>query len=329
MPFPKLVLALALIAPACSKSSEEVTPAPVPVATAKAGTVVELTGKVTATRAGATRDLALGGEVSSDDVVTTTADASVTIELAHNNARWSLGAGRSGAVKESVAWGLPKAEHLATAVAGDTSAAGRHDEHSAIDTAASTVVTPKTAPAHTTTPTTKPPPPPATGGLDGAPGGGGLGLVGTGQGGGGKGEGIGLGQIGTIGHGGGTGTGTGYGTGNGRLGGNHTPKAPTIKPGTATVKGSVPPEVISRIVRANFGGLRLCYETALQRDPNVHGKVVVTFTIDHTGAVTAATASGFDPTVDTCIAQRFKTLQFPAPADIVQVTYPLDFEPAE
>ncbi len=55
-----------------------------------AGKVVELAGKVTATRDAATRTLAVGNSVAPDDVIATAADASVVIELFHNHARWSL-----------------------------------------------------------------------------------------------------------------------------------------------------------------------------------------------------------------------------------------------
>ena len=91
-------------------------------------------------------------------------------------------------------------------------------------------------------------------------GAGGLGLTGIGEGGGGKGEGIGLGNIGTIGHGAGTGTGQGFGSGSGRLGGTHKSKPPSVRMGATSVSGRLPPEVIQRIVRQNFGRFRLCYE---------------------------------------------------------------------
>src|SRR4051812_14508356 len=114
-----------------SCKSEE---APTVTAGAKAGVVVEIAGKVTATRAGVTRDLANGGEVSGDDVIETPTDGSVAIELAHNGARWSLVGGKKGRVSESVAWGLPKAEGSAVVVAQDMSAAGRHAERTSTDT---------------------------------------------------------------------------------------------------------------------------------------------------------------------------------------------------
>jgi hypothetical protein len=104
-------------------------------------------------------------------------------------------------------------------------------------------------------------------------GAGGLGLSGIGEGGGGRGEGIGLGNIGTIGHGSGTGTGSGFGRGHGRLGGTHKAKAPKVRMGATSVSGRLPPEVIQRIVRQNYGRLRLCYEAGLRSNPSLQGRV--------------------------------------------------------
>ena len=102
-------------------------------------------------------------------------------------------------------------------------------------------------------------------------GAGGLGLSGVGEGGGGRGEGIGLGNIGTLGHGAGTGTGQGFGNGHGRLGGAHQTKSPSLRQGATQVNGRLPPEVIQRIVRQNFGRFRLCYENGLRNNPNLSG----------------------------------------------------------
>ena len=110
-----------------------------------------------------------------------------------------------------------------------------------------------------------------------------LGLSGVGEGGGGRGEGIGLGNIGTIGHGAGTGTGQGFGNGHGRLGGAHQTRSPSLRQGTTTVNGRLPPEVIQRIVRQNFGRFRLCYENGLRTNPNLSGRVAVKFVIDRFG----------------------------------------------
>jgi hypothetical protein len=164
-------------------------------------------------------------------------------------------------------------------------------------------------------------------------GAGGLGLSGVGEGGGGRGEGIGLGNIGTIGHGAGTGTGQGFGNGHGRLGGAHQTRAPSIRQGATQVNGRLPPEVIQRIVRQNFGRFRLCYENGLRTNPNLQGRVSVRFVIDRSGAVSTASDGGSDlpdQGVVGCVVRGFGNLSFPQPeGGIVTVVYPIIFNPGD
>ena len=163
-------------------------------------------------------------------------------------------------------------------------------------------------------------------------GAGGLGLAGD-AGGGGRGEGIGLGNIGTIGHGSGTGTGSGYGRGSGGLGGAHA-HTPKVRQGTTTVNGRLPPEVIQRIVRQNFGRFRLCYEQGLLKDPKLTGTVATKFVIATDGSVSSAARDASttmpDAAVVSCITRAFSSLSFPQPeGGIVTVVYPVIFEPGD
>jgi hypothetical protein len=162
-------------------------------------------------------------------------------------------------------------------------------------------------------------------------GSGGLGLSGIGEGGGGRGEGIGLGNIGTMGHGAGTGTGQGFGSGHGRLGGSHRTKAPQVRMGTTQVSGRLPPEVIRRIVRQNYGRFRLCYEQGLGRNPNLEGRVTVRFVIGRDGAVSNVSNGGSDlpdANVVNCAIKAFYGLSFPKPeGGIVTVVYPIMLQP--
>lgn len=160
-------------------------------------------------------------------------------------------------------------------------------------------------------------------------GAGGLGLSGIGRGGGG-GEGIGLGNIGTLGHGAGTGTGQGFGSGSGRLGGTSRSKPPSVRMGATSVSGKLPPEVIQRIVRQNFGRFRLCYENALRTSPNMEGRVTVSFVIGTEGNVSGVSAKTdmSDASIASCVSKAFNNLMFPKPeAGVVKVTYPINFSP--
>ncbi len=185
---------------------------------------------------------------------------------------------------------------------------------------------------------------------------GGLGLSGIGEGGGSHSAGIGLGSIGGLGNiGGGVGTmgtcdaacmsaGQGFGRGRGLLGGHHTRgpislcgNPPGVSPDqgcTTTVSGRLPPEVVQRIVRMNFGRFRLCYENGLKtRGSSLSGRVSVRFVIGRDGAVASAQNGGSDlpdPQVVSCVVRAFAGLSFPQPeGGVVSVTYPIFFSPSE
>ncbi|MBI5536863.1 MAG: AgmX/PglI C-terminal domain-containing protein [Deltaproteobacteria bacterium] len=165
-----------------------------------------------------------------------------------------------------------------------------------------------------------------------ASGGNGLGLSGIGEGGGGRGEGIGLGNIGNLGRGAGLGDGQGIGNGHGRLSRGHTAKAPPgVRFGVTESSGRLPPEVIQRVVRQNYGRFRVCYENGLRTNPNLQGRVSTRFIISREGAVTSASNGGSDipdPGVVSCVIRSFYGMSFPEPKDgIVTVTYPIMFTP--
>ena len=143
-------------------------------------------------------------------------------------------------------------------------------------------------------------------------GAGGLGLSGVGSG---SGSGVGLGSIGTLGH-----------------GASH--KGAKVRMGATTVNGRLPPEVIQRIVRQNFGRFRLCYEKGLEAKPTLAGTVSVTFVIDESGAVTSVAAGAGtampDAKVTACVTRAFGGLSFPQPeGGKVSVVYPITFSPGE
>lgn len=123
---------LVVSAAACGKSSTE-SAAKVQPGVA-AGKVLEVKGSVTVKHAGVTRPLAVGESVEGDDTVSTGADGNVVIELAHNSARWELGANKTQKVSESIAWNAKKA--TAQEIDEASAAAGRPAERSAAGTVA-------------------------------------------------------------------------------------------------------------------------------------------------------------------------------------------------
>lgn len=88
---------------------------------------------------------------------------------------------------------------------------------------------------------------------------------------------------------------------------------------------------VRRVVNQALGGIQRCYERQLRNDPNLRGRVSVTFTVTGAGTVSGARASdSFDPTVGTCVAGVISRLRFPEPEDgSVTFAFPFIFEPGQ
>ncbi len=109
---------------------------------------------------------------------------------------------------------------------------------------------------------------------------------------------------------------------------------PRAGSGVPTSGGRLPPEIIQRIVRANFSGMRTCYEAGLRRSGNLNGKVEVRFVIERDGRVSSAKPTEgtalVDNTVVQCVVGEFSKLTFPEPeGGTVIVVYPIIFNPGD
>jgi hypothetical protein len=108
---------------------------------------------------------------------------------------------------------------------------------------------------------------------------------------------------------------------------------PQVRMGTPTIAGSLPPEVIQRIVRGKYGDYRGCYEQGLTRNPSLEGRVAVKFVIGTSGATASAADAGStipDPQMIQCVVSAFKALKFPSPpGGTVAVTFPILFSPSK
>lgn len=167
------------------------------------------------------------------------------------------------------------------------------------------------------------------GGLKGASmgdagGAGGLGSRGTGAGGGGTG--LGIGGLGS-----GTGRGSG-GSGNIDLGGRG--KGMTrIVPGKIIYEGGLSREEIQRVINRVMSQIKYCYEKELNKDPNLEGKLVMSWIITGSGDVGSAQAAentfggGSAPPIEQCVLRIIQRLKFPNPkgGGQVFVTYPFVF----
>jgi hypothetical protein len=141
---------------------------------------------------------------------------------------------------------------------------------------------------------------------------------GSGRGGpGGKGS----GGYGLGGHGGGTGTGNGTGSG----GENKVGMIGNAPPPT----GGLTAEQIRRVVVAHQGALRACYESEVQRNPNLKGGVTMTWSIEPGGTVTSASVAGSslgNQRVEGCVQRQVKTWKFPTANAPTQVgAFPFKF----
>jgi hypothetical protein len=112
------------------------------------------------------------------------------------------------------------------------------------------------------------------------------------------------------------------------------PQRTQLQQGTTTVNGRLPPEVIQRIVRQNFGRFKLCYENGLRTTPGLTGLISVRFVIDTQGSVSSASREASTTMPDTsvveCVVRGFGNLTFPQPeGGEVTVVYPIRFAPGD
>lgn len=95
--------------------------------------------------------------------------------------------------------------------------------------------------------------------------------------------------------------------------------------------GPVDKEVLRRVIHANRGAVRSCYEAALEAQPGLQGKLVADFVIGPAGNVASATP-GEDtmkvPALSRCVLDALKTWNFPKPRSggVVKVSYPFIFK---
>ena len=104
-------------------------------------------------------------------------------------------------------------------------------------------------------------------------------------------------------------------------------QGPVLRPGPVEAVGSLSKEVIRRVIRRHLNEVRFCYEQQLSAQPDLSGRVTVSFIIAPTGAVqsSAIRASTLgNASVDGCIAQAARRWSFPQPegGGVVAVNYP-------
>ncbi|MCP4499454.1 MAG: FHA domain-containing protein [Deltaproteobacteria bacterium] len=104
-----------------------------------------------------------------------------------------------------------------------------------------------------------------------------------------------------------------------------------VRPGTVIHKGSLSRAEIQRVVGRYLSKIKHCYEKELNKNPNLSGKIVGSWTIGGAGSVVAARASQNtmnNKTIGSCIVKNIKRMRFPRPkgGGSVFVTYPFVFD---
>jgi hypothetical protein len=91
-------------------------------------------------------------------------------------------------------------------------------------------------------------------------------------------------------------------------------------------------EEIARVMRAQNPGFRLCYEKAVSENPNADAKVELLMTIDPSGNVSEAHATGpmgptgLQPFTYRCFEAVAKGIHFPPAGEKTTLRYPLTFQ---
>src|SRR5262249_49373145 len=92
-----------------------------------------------------------------------------------------------------------------------------------------------------------------------------------------------------------------------------TAAVPTVALGQPEVQGDLDKAIVHRYVKRNRQKLQYCYEKELMVKPSLAGAVTVEFTIEATGDVSGAKATGIDPNVASCAKDVVASIQFPKP----------------
>jgi hypothetical protein len=118
------------------------------------------------------------------------------------------------------------------------------------------------------------------------------------------------------------------GTLGGGQGHRHVAAVPEVAIKAPILIGDVATPIIRRYIKRNLEKIQYCYDQRLLGDKALAGDITVSFFIAADGSVTAASATGFDDGIGTCVASVIKAIEFPRlPHDSggVQVTYPFTF----
>ena len=133
-----------------------------------------------------------------------------------------------------------------------------------------------------------------------------------------------IGTRGTRGRGSGV---RGFGTAGGSV---RTKKKALVRIGGPIILGALDKSLIDRVIKRNKLKILYCYQRELNKNPSLHGKITVNFTISPSGSVHKATTyqtTMANSAVESCINRQLKMFKFPQPkgGGIVIAKYPFIF----
>jgi hypothetical protein len=111
-------------------------------------------------------------------------------------------------------------------------------------------------------------------------------------------------------------------------------QGPRVRLAPSDVRGSLPREVVRRVIVRNLGQVEHCYEQGLAANPTAAGRVVVSFVVNASGDVMVSQEASNDVTprsVGECIAHAVRRWQFPslAPGTLCAITTPFVLTPED
>ena len=99
-----------------------------------------------------------------------------------------------------------------------------------------------------------------------------------------------------------------------------------------SLPGKLDRYIVAKVIQRKLSGIRYCYQKELNKYPDLHGKIIIKFTIGDAGYVTrsrAVNTTMHNVAVEKCIARVIKNSKFPKPwgGGVVVVSYPFVFKP--
>ena len=138
-------------------------------------------------------------------------------------------------------------------------------------------------------------------------------------------------SVASIGSGGGSEVGYGTGAGSGAAVAGQGKGFVSLDTQEASVDEGLTKEEVARVIHAHMNEIRYCYESAILKNSNLEGKLLVDFQIEAAGSVKKAgkkESSVSESGVSDCVIRRLVTWQFPKPRGgvTVAISYPFLFK---